>query len=156
MKFFLKASTLLFVVVSMAQANVTLNTASFQEQTKVTVTGEKVKEWVKASKVIPGTVVRYVNTLENQGDNVATKLVIKNPIPKNMEYVANSASCASECTLSYSVDGGKSYKQPSELYVGEGEKRHLAKASDYTDIKWVVSSLSATAQSSVEYQARLK
>lgn len=156
MKFFLKASTLLFVVVSMAQANVTLNTASFQEQTKVTVTGEKVKEWVKASKVIPGTVVRYVNTLENQGDDVATKLVIKNPIPKNMEYVANSASCASECTLSYSVDGGKSYKQPSELYVGEGEKRHLAKASDYTDIKWVVSSLSATAQSSVEYQARLK
>lgn len=156
MKFFLKASTLLFVVVSMAQANVTLNTASFQEQTKVTVTGEKVKEWVKASKVIPGTVVRYVNTLENQGDDVATKLVIKNPIPQNMEYVANSASCASECTLSYSVDGGKSYKQPSELYVGEGEKRHLAKASDYTDIKWVVSSLSATAQSSVEYQARLK
>ena len=156
MKFFLKASTLLFVVVSMAQANVTLNTASFQEQTKVTVTGEKVKEWVKASKVIPGTVVRYVNTLENQGDDVATKLVIKNPIPKNMEYVANSASCASECTLSYSVDGGKSYKQPSELYVGEGEKRHLAKASDYTDIKWVLSSLSATSQSSVEYQARLK
>jgi len=156
MKFFLKASTLLFVVVSMAQANVTLNTASFQEQTKVTVTGEKVKEWVKASKVIPGTVVRYVNTLENRGDNVATKLVIKNPIPKNMEYVANSASCVSECTLSYSVDGGKSYKQPSELYVGEGEKRHLAKASDYTDIKWVVSSLSARAQSSVEYQARLK
>ena len=156
MNFFLKASTLLFVVVSMAQAKVTLNTASFQEQTKVTVTGEKVKEWVKASKVIPGTVVRYVNTLENQGDDVATKLVIKNPIPKNMEYVANSASCASECTLSYSVDGGKSYKQPSELYVGEGEKRHLAKASDYTDIKWVVSSLSATAQSSVEYQARLK
>jgi len=102
MKFFLKASTLLFVVVSMAQANVTLNTASFQEQTKVTVTGEKVKEWVKASKVIPGTVVRYVNTLENQGDDVATKLVIKNPIPKNMEYVASSASCASECTLSYS------------------------------------------------------
>ena len=156
MNFFFKASALLFVVVSMAQANVTLNTASFQEQTKVTVTGEKVKEWVKASKVIPGTVVRYVNTLENQGDDVATKLVVKNPIPKNMEYVANSASCASECTLSYSVDGGKSYKQPSELYVGEGEKRHLAKASDYTDIKWVVSSLSATAQSSVEYQARLK
>jgi len=156
MKIFLKISTLLFVVIGIAQANVVLNTDSFQEQIKVTEAGEKVKEWVKTSKVIPGTVVRYVNTLENKGDDMATKLVIKNPIPENMEYVADSASCASKCSISYSVDGGKSYKQPSELYVGKGKERRLAKASEYTDIKWTISSLAPKAQSYVEYKARLK
>ena len=144
------------LLLTLAQANVSINSASFQEQTKVTASGEKVKEWVRASKVVPGTVIRYVNSLENAGDKTATKLVINNPIPENMEYVANSAACASECTLSYSVDGGKSYKQPSELYLGVGKERHLAKASEYTDIRWVVDSLGSNSQSSVEYKARLK
>jgi len=144
------------LLLTLAQANVSINSASFQEQTKVTASGEKVKEWVRASKVVPGTVIRYVNSLENAGAKTATKLVINNPIPENMEYVANSAACASECTLSYSVDGGKSYKQPSELYLGVGKERHLAKASEYTDIRWVVDSLGSNSQSSVEYKARLK
>jgi len=156
MKNLVKTSALLLAMVSMAQANVSINSASFQEQTKITASGEKVKEWVKASKVVPGTVIRYMNTLNNDGAKSATKLVIKNPIPKNMEYVANSASCSSGCVLSYSVDGGKSYKQPEKLYLGEGKERHLAKASEYTDIRWVVDSLGANAQSSVEYKARLK
>lgn len=153
MKKLLMTSALLL---TMVQANVSINSASFQEQTKITANGEKVKEWVKASKVVPGTVIRYVNSLENSGEKSATKLVVNNPVPENMEYVANSASCASECVLSYSVDGGENYAQPEELYVGVGKERHLAKASEYTDIRWVVDSLGATAQSSVEYKARLK
>jgi len=156
MKIFLKASSLLFVVASLAQANVSINSTSYQEITKITPTGEKSKEWVKAEKIVPGTVVRYVNRLENSGVETATKLLIKNPIPKNMEYVADSAACQGSCTLSYSVDGGESFKNPSELYVGEGENRHVAKASEYTDIRWVIDSLVANSQSFVEYKARLK
>jgi len=156
MKKFLKASALLFAVVSMAQANVSISSASFQELTKVTSSGESLKEWVKTEKIVPGTVVRYLNTLENSGSNVATKLLVKNPIPENMEYVANSAACKGTCSLAYSVDGGKSFKNPSELYIGIGEERHLAKASEYTDIMWMVDSLASNAKSFVEYKARLK
>jgi len=156
MKFFVKASLLLFSVVNLAQADVTISSTSLQEETKVTATGEKIKEWVKTEKVIPGTVVRYVNTLENSGSVTATNLLVKNPIPENMEYVADSALCQGSCRLSYSVDGGKSFNTPSELYVGVGEKRHLAKASDYTDIRWVIDTLAANSQSFVEYKARLK
>ena len=156
MKIFLKASALIFAVVGMAQANVSISSASFQELTKVTLSGEKVKEWVKSEKIVPGTMVRYVNTLENEGTQVATKLLIKNPIPKDMEYVANSAACQGTCTLSFSIDGGESFKNPTELYVGLGEERHLAKASEYTDIRWVVDTLASNSQSFVEYKARLK
>jgi uncharacterized repeat protein (TIGR01451 family) len=156
MKNLVKTSIVLLAMMSMAQANVSINSASFQEHTKVLPGGKKVKEWVKASKVVPGTVIRYLNTLTNSGDKKATKLVVNNPIPENMEYIANSASCQGSCTISYSVDGGKTYKQPEELFVGVGEERHQAQASEYTDIRWVVDALAATSQSAVEYKARLK
>jgi uncharacterized repeat protein (TIGR01451 family) len=156
MKNLVKTSAMLLAMMSMAQANVSINSASFQEQTKVDANGKKVKEWVKASKVVPGTVIRYVNSLENSGEKSATKLVVNNPVPENMEYVANSASCESGCAISYSVDGGKTYKQPEELFLGVGEERHVAQASEYTAIRWVVDSLAATSQSAVEYKARLK
>jgi len=156
MKFILKASLLLFAVVNLAQANVSISSTSLQEVTKVTPSGEKIKEWVKTEKVVPGTVVRYVNTLKNSGATTATKLLVKNPIPNNMEYVAGSASCQGMCSLSYSVDGGQTFNDPSELYVGVSENRHLAKASEYTDIRWVIDSLAANSQSFVDYKARLK
>jgi len=144
------------LLLTMVQANVSINSASYQEVTKITASGEKVKEWVRASKVVPGTVIRYVNSLENSGDKAATKLVVNNPVPENMEYVANSASCAGTCLISYSVDGGEHYGQAETLYVGVGQERHLAKASEYTNIRWVLESLEARSQSSVEYKARLK
>jgi len=156
MKNFVKTSAIVLAMMSMAQANVSISSASFQEQIKVTPSGEKVKEWVRASKVVPGTVIRYVNSLYNNGDRPATKLVVNNPIPENMEYVANTAVCATRCMVSYSVDGGRTYNQPEELFLGVGEERHMAKASEYTHIKWVVDALAATSQSTVEYKARLK
>ena len=156
MKTLLKTSALLCVVASLVNANVTISSASYQEEMKVMESGKKTTTWVKATKVVPGTLIRYVNALDNLGKQKAEKLVVKNPIPENMEYVASSASCQTACSLSYSVDGGKSYKQAEDLYVGTGEERHLAQASEYTDIKWVLDSLAATSQSSVEYKARLK
>ena len=153
MKKLLTTSALLL---SMVQASVNIHSTSYQEEAKITPTGEKTKEWVKASKVVPGTVVRYVNSLENAGTKSARKLVVKNPIPKSMEYVENSASCQNGCTMTYSVDGGKNYNNAEALYVGVGENRRLAKASEYTDIQWIVDSLLANTQSTVEYKARLK
>jgi uncharacterized repeat protein (TIGR01451 family) len=149
-------TTLMVMMSTVAlQANVSINSASFQKHVELKG-GEKVTTWIKASKVVPGTIIRYVNSLENSGTQTASKLVINNPIPANMEYVASTASCKSDCSVVYSVDGGKTFKEPSELFVGEGKERHVAKASEYTDIRWTVDALAATSQSSVEYKARLK
>ena len=156
MKKMLTKSVLFLGLSIMAQAEVNIHSASYQQQVEVSASGEKVEKWVKATKVVPGSIIRYVNVLNNSGSIKATKLVINNPIPKNMEYVLESASCETTCSLSYSVDGGKTYNKEENLYVGQGEERHLAKASEYTDVRWVLENLSANSKSNVEYQARLK
>ena len=156
MKTLLKTSALLCVFASLVNANVSISSASYQEEVKVMESGKKTTEWIKATKVVPGTIIRYVNALDNLGDKKAEKLVVKNTIPKHMVYVSNSASCKTDCSVSYSVDGGESYNKAENLYVGVGEKRHLAQASEYTDIRWVLDVLAPISQSSVEYKARLK
>lgn len=156
MKVLVKAVVLAVSLMSMAQANVSISASSYQEKIKLSDDGQKVKEWVKAEKVIPGTVIRYVNSLENSGKKLATKLVVENQIPQNMTYVGNSASCQTECSLFYSVDGGKNYKKPEALFVGSDEERQLAKASEYTHIRWVVNRLASVSTSTVEFKAQLK
>lgn len=156
MDILLRTGVLAVSLMGMVYANVSISADSYQEKRKLTEDGRYVQEWVKAEKVIPGTVIRYVNSLKNSGKEVAEKLVIDNPIPKNMIYVGNSASCQSQCSLFYSVDGGKSYKKPEELFVGSGEARHIAKASEYTDIRWVVDRLATVSESTVEFKALLK
>jgi len=150
--------TALFAMIASVtlHANVTISSLSYQEQIKVESKGKKVRSWVKAEKVVPGSIVRYVNSLENKGTQNASKLVINNPIPENMEYVADTASCQGSCTVTYSIDGGKSFKKVSELFIGEGDERHLARPAEYTDIRWVLDTLDAKSKSSVEYKARLK
>jgi len=137
-------------------ANISINSDSYQSVIKMNENGIKVKEWVKAEKVIPGGVVKYVNRLVNDGLQTATQLVINNPIPKEMQYISSSAECQGPCTIYYSVDGGKSFQKPSELFVGVGQERHLAKAEEYTNIRWILDNLSGNSQSSVGYRARLK
>jgi len=156
MRKILTASALLLSMVSMASANVSIASTSYQKMTKVLESGEKVEEWARTSTVVPGMVIRYVNSLENRGEKEATKLVVKNSVPNNMEYIADTASCQDACIVTYSIDGGKSFKKASELFLGEGKDRHQARPSEYTDIRWVVEKLDASSQSSVEYRARLK
>jgi len=152
-----KTVLLILMLASVAlHSEVSISSTSYQEAVKVNSNGEKVKEWIPTAKVVPGTIVRYVNSLNNGGEERATNLVINNPIPENMEYVANSATCQSECSVRYSVDGGKTFKDPSELFVGEGQARHLAEAKEYTNIRWVLTALEAHAATTVEYKARLK
>jgi uncharacterized repeat protein (TIGR01451 family) len=152
----LKISTLCFCMATMLEANVSISSNSFQQKVQLSENGQKTKEWVKAEKIVPGTVIKYVNSLVNAGDKKASSLVIKNPIPKNMKYIANTAECKTVCKVTYSVDGGASFYSVGELYFTEESGKRLAKASEYTDIMWVVENLEAQTQSFVEYQAQLK
>lgn len=141
---------LAFVFSSTIYADVSIKSQSFQEKTI-----NKQTKWVKATKVIPGTKVRYVNTMSNSGTQAAQNLVITNPIPKHMLYAEGSAKCDGACSITYSLDG-KAFDVPDKLFVTENGKKRTAKATEYKAIRWVVQTLDAKQSSSVQFDAILE
>jgi len=133
------------------QAEVSIVSKSYQKVIK-----KKKATWVKATKVVPGSTVLYMNTLKNKGKETAEKLTVVNAVPEHMEYIKGTAVCKSKCDVRYSVNGGKTFGKPKSLYVGKGKKRHRAKASEYTTIMWVVNKLKGGKKTVVQYKARLK
>jgi len=93
MKVLVKTAFLAVSLIGMAEANVSISASSYQEKTQLSEDGQKVKAWVKAEKVVPGTVIRYVNALNNSGNKLATKLVVDDTISKNKDEVGECASC---------------------------------------------------------------
>ena len=141
------------LLVISAQAEVTISSKSYQKVIK-----KKKAKWVKATKVIPGNVVLYVNTIHNKGKDSAQNLTVVNAVPEHMEYIKGSAKCKGKCDITFSIDGGKHFAKPSKLIVKDKKtkKRRRAKASEYTTIKWVVSKLGGGKKTTVQYKARLQ
>jgi len=141
------------LLIASVHAEVSITSQSYQKVLK-----KKKEKWLKASKVVPGAVVKYVNTLKNSGKGTAENLSIINAIPKHMLYVKGSAKCKKKCTITYSVDGGKTFNKPKKLFVKDKKTRksRRAKAKEYTAIRWVVTKLKGKKKTTVEYKARLK
>jgi len=99
-----------FAYAKAAKSPVTVTTASYQLVVKKVKDKKgkikKVKKWVKATKVIPGTIVRYIDTIHNNSADPLSTVAIKNPINEHLTYVAGSAKAESNATITYSVDGG--------------------------------------------------
>ncbi len=136
---------------------ISLTTKSFKEVVKVEKDGKKSIHFVDAKKVIPGDIVLYKNIIQNNSKEEAKDLVLNNQIPKHTTYIANSAKCESGCEILFSVDHGKSFKKADELMVKEGSKRRLALPSEYTNVRWILSSaLSPNAKTYVSFKTKLK
>ncbi|WP_295421734.1 hypothetical protein [Sulfurovum sp.] len=152
-KLFTSIMIALSMMVLSLHAEVTIKSQSYQKVIK-----KKKVKWVKAAKVIPGSVVLYVNTLKNKGKETAQNLTVVNAIPAHMNYVKGTARCKSKCNITYSVDGGKTFNKPKKLFVKDKKtkKRRRAKASEYTAIKWVVAKLNGGKKTTVQYKARLQ
>lgn len=119
--------------------------------------GKAVKKWQKATKVVPGDIVKYVDTVTNSADTPVKNVKVVNPINKNLAYVANSAKSSLKSSIKYSVDGGKSFDVPNNLYVvGKDKKKHKAKASQYNAIEFVLSEVPAKSKTDVEFKVKLK
>ena len=89
----------------------------------------------------PGDVIQYTLTATNSGTEQAHDVEIVDPIPKQTEFIPNSA-VGMGMTISYSIDGGLSYQLPPVVYDfrradGVVEKRP-ALASMYTHVKWLM------------------
>jgi uncharacterized repeat protein (TIGR01451 family) len=141
---------LIFAFSSILYADVSIKSESLQEKTI-----NKQTTWAKATKVIPGTKVRYINTISNNGNEIAQNLVITNSIPKHMLYVDGSAKCTGVCSTTYSLDG-KLFDVPAKLFVTENGKKRAAKAAEYKAIRWIVQTLGAKQSSSVQFDAILE
>ena len=89
----------------------------------------------------PGDIIQYTLTATNTGLRPAHNVEIVDPIPEGTEYVIGS-STGEEMTISYSIDGERTYQLPPVVFDfrkadGEFEQRS-ALAGMYTHVKWLV------------------
>jgi uncharacterized repeat protein (TIGR01451 family) len=117
-----------------------------------------VTKWVRATRVVPGTVVKYVDTVTNNTDKPLSDVAIKNPINPHLTYVAGSATSETNATILYSIDGGKHFDAPDKLMIKDlktGKKR-IASPKEYNAIQWTIASVPPESNTTVEFRAKLK
>ena len=141
-------------------AGMDMKSIAEKEVIKVDKDGKEYPEFVstEAVEVIPGDTLRFTNIYRNLGDEPAEPgLTINNPVPEGVVYIGGSAT-GNDASITFSVDGGKSFKAPAELFVtGEDGKKRLARPEEYTDIKWVVlKAILPGEEGAVAYKGRLK
>ena len=141
MKIFAAGMILAFAATSaMAQQKdcILLKTVAEIEKVDTNDRGEKTTRLVPAEKIVPGDEVVYTVSATNICDESADGVVIDNPVPEHMKYVANSA-VGPGTEVSYSIDSGFHYDKPAALKVSnpDGSQRE-ARADEYTNIRWVM------------------
>jgi uncharacterized repeat protein (TIGR01451 family) len=93
---------------------------------------------VPATSAESGDELVFTITFTNVGDRPLDQVRITKPIPAEVRYVADTASAPGAKVL-FSVDGGRFYGAPGELYVmSEDGGRRAATAEDYTHIRWII------------------
>jgi uncharacterized repeat protein (TIGR01451 family) len=137
------------------KACIELKTTAETEQ-EVVEQGQKVKRLMPAGKVVPGNQVVWTITAVNVCKEPAGNVVVANPVPEHMTYVANSAM-GTGTDIVYSLDG-KQFKSAAELQVrsDEGATR-VARADEYRAIRWTYKDAFAPgATAFVRYRAVVK
>jgi len=155
--FFVVAVLLISMGNAYADGNLTLTKSVFHEVEVKGKDGKIEKKMVPATTVVPGTEVFFVVTYQNHGEKPAEKVVITNPVPKELEYITSTIT-PSVGDLKVSVDGGKVYDDLKRLEVkGADGKVRPARASDVTEVRWLLKSdVAPGGEGSVSFLARLK
>jgi len=118
--------------------------------------GTLVETWPRATKVIPGTIVKYINTIVNTTDDNITDANVSNPINENLIYQVDSANSELNATILYSIDGGKSFDEPDNLKVGEGDNERKAYPEEYNAVLWSVKEIPHDSNCSLWFKVKLK
>jgi len=142
----------------MAAENVELYDIIHVEKVKKNDKGEEetVLEEAKNAKVVPGNTIRSTIYYKNSGDTEASDVALRSRVPENTVYIEGSAE-GQGSNVTFSVDGGKSFNKPSELFVkGTDGKKKKAQASDYTHIMWVVSEIKPGKEGHVLFRAKIE
>jgi uncharacterized repeat protein (TIGR01451 family) len=96
------------------------------------------KKRVPLLRALPGAEVIYTTSFANQGSKAVGNIVITNPVPANTAYVGSSAF-GDKASITFSVNGGKTYGTPDSLIVKTSDGRERpALPGDYTHIRWAL------------------
>jgi uncharacterized repeat protein (TIGR01451 family) len=147
--------TLTASVYAADKACVELKTSAETER-EVVEQGQKVKRLLPAGKVVPGDEVVWTITATNVCQTAADNVVIANPVPEHMTYVAGSAT-GTGSDIAYSVDG-REFKVAADLTVrGADGSTRAARADEYRAIRWTYKNAFAPGASAfVRYRAVVK
>ena len=134
------AMLMLFATVAVAQDQgcILLKTVAEIEQVTTDERGEQSTQLVPVEKIVPGNEIVYTVSATNICDQAAEHVVIDNPVPEHMNYIANSA-IGPGTEVTFSVDGGFNFGKPDALKVASadgGERK--AEPVEYTNIRWVM------------------
>ena len=144
---------------ALAKANVVVAIKA-EKEIVIRENGKESLKIVEATDILPGEIVTYTLNFANNGDELAKDVVISNQVPGETTYQVGSAT-EGNGDLSFSIDGGKTFKKPSllthevTLPNGTREKR-LATPDQYTHIRWIIPNLPPQAKGSVSFKAKVK
>lgn len=105
-----------------------------------------------------GDVLRYDLAFANSGDQPLRGVVVADPIPLGLHFVANSARASrGDARVEYSADGGRTWStEPIENVMVDGRSITRPIAPDrYTHIRWsIVGTVAPHATVTAEFAAR--
>lgn len=100
---------------ALAASDVTLQLTAQEEITLVDDKGNKTTKLVEPKHVEPGDVVLYTISYNNKGKKPVENIVINDPVPADMTYIAGSAR-GKGTIIQFSVDG-KNFATADKLMV---------------------------------------
>lgn len=126
------------------------------EQSYTDAQGKKATRLVAPDKVIPGSQVIYIITAKNVCDKPASNVVVNNPVPEHMSYVANSAS-GTGTDITYSLDN-KTFARLDALTVKNPDSSNrVPRAEEIMGIRWVFTTpINAGQTGAVRFRATVK
>lgn len=118
---------------------IVLTTAAEQEHAVTAADGSASRQYQPATRVVPGTEVVWITSARNTCSKPAEHVVIDQPVPEHMVFVADSA-IGGGAQISLSTDG-KDYRAASQLTARnvDGSSRP-ARATDVRFVRWTLTS----------------
>ena len=93
-------------------------------------------EFMRADQLHAGDEIFYTLRVRNNTNSMLQEPVIVKAVPRNTQYVAETAS-GPATAVDYSVDGGRTFATPDQLFVRvESGTLRPASVTDYTHIRW--------------------
>lgn len=148
-------SAVSWLCVAQAADGVQLSNEVFREIEERSPDGQTTRRRVEATTVLPGSEVIYVIRYHNAGTEPAGDVVVTNPVPQQLEFVAVLGPGPAH---QVSVDGGRQYGDLAALAVpGPDGQPRPATAADVTHVRWTLNTaLAPGASGAVSFRARVK
>jgi uncharacterized repeat protein (TIGR01451 family) len=152
------------LLVQQQQQPVALTLSAELRQVRREANGQEQISWnplPATARVVPGNILRYTVTAQNNTSRNMRNLVVSQPIPEGMTYLLQSAVAAKAAgaTVDYSIDGGRTFTSKPTIRVRENGQvvERPAPAEAYTHVRWNFGEqLPANTRVVVSYQVRVR